>query len=74
MPRLVHFEIPAENSNLAVLFYQTVFDWEKEKWAGPFPYWLVTTGQDNEPKINGAIIEKKRLQDNRKHHRHEVNR
>jgi len=56
--RVVHFEIPAENPDRAVKFYQTVFDWKIEKWAGPFPYWLVTTGQDNEPGINGAIMEK----------------
>jgi len=58
LPRVVHFEIPAENPDRAVKFYQTVFDWKIEKWAGPFPYWLVTTGQDNEPGINGAIMEK----------------
>ncbi|MDY9922267.1 hypothetical protein [Methanobacterium sp.] len=25
---------------------------------GPFDYWLVTTGEDNEPGINGAIMSK----------------
>jgi len=25
---------------------------------GPFDYWLVTTGEDDEPGINGAIMSK----------------
>lgn len=38
-------------------FYQKVFGWKIEKWSGPFNYWLVTTGEDKEPGINGAIVE-----------------
>ena len=58
MPRIVHFEIPAENPERAVKFYRKVFNWKIEKWQGPFNYWLVTTGEDKEPGINGAIMEK----------------
>jgi predicted enzyme related to lactoylglutathione lyase len=58
MPRVVHFEIPADNPERAAKFYKSVFDWKIEKWAGPFNYWLVTTGEDKEPGINGAIMEK----------------
>lgn len=58
MPRVVHFEIPAELPERAVKFYKKVFDWKIEKWEGPFNYWLVTTGEDKEPGINGAIMEK----------------
>ena len=58
MPRVVHFEIPADNPERAVKFYMKVFDWKIEKWPGPFNYWLVTTGEDKEPGINGAIMEK----------------
>ena len=58
MPRVVHFEIPAENPERAAKFYREVFDWKIEKWQGPFNYWLVTTGEDKEPGINGAIMEK----------------
>ena len=39
MPRIVHFEIPAENPERAVKFYQKVFNWKIEKWAGPMDYW-----------------------------------
>jgi predicted enzyme related to lactoylglutathione lyase len=58
VPRVVHFEIPAELPERAVKFYKKVFDWKIEKWEGPFNYWLVTTGEDKEPGINGAIMEK----------------
>jgi uncharacterized protein len=58
MPRVIHFEIPAENTERAVEFYKKVFNWKIEKYGGPFNYWLVKTGEDNEPGINGAITEK----------------
>jgi predicted enzyme related to lactoylglutathione lyase len=61
MPRIIHFEIPAENPERAVKFYQKVFKWKIEKWAGPMDYWLVTTGEDKEPGINGAITLKENL-------------
>ncbi len=58
MPRVIHFEIPAENTERAVQFYQKVFGWSITKWAGPVDYWLVTTGEEKEPGINGAITPK----------------
>jgi hypothetical protein len=57
LSRVIHFEIAAENPERAVKFYQKVFGWKIEKW-GPVEYWLVTTGEDKEPGINGAITEK----------------
>ena len=56
MPRVVHFEIPADDPERAVAFYRNVFGWEINKWEGPEPYWLATTGPDGEPGINGAIM------------------
>ena len=58
MPRVVHFEIPADDPERAVEFYKKVFGWKIDKWEGPFDYWLVTTGEDDEPGINGAIMSK----------------
>ncbi|MDI6645218.1 MAG: VOC family protein [Methanobacteriaceae archaeon] len=55
MPRVIHFEIPADDPERAVKFYENVFGWEIEKWDGPFDYWLVKTGEEDEPGINGAI-------------------
>jgi len=46
MPRPVHFEIPADQPERAVAFYEKVFGWEFHKWDGPMPYWLVSTGAE----------------------------
>ena len=58
MNRMVHFEIQADNPEALVAFYSKVFGWEINNWDGPQKYWLVTTGPDSEPGINGAIMER----------------
>jgi predicted enzyme related to lactoylglutathione lyase len=58
MPRVVHFEISADNPERAVQFYQKAFGWKIEKWQAPQEYWLITTGPDKEPGINGAIMKR----------------
>lgn len=57
MPRVVHFEIPADDPERAVAFYRQIFGWKIEKW-GEVRYWLVTTGAEPEPGIDGAIMER----------------
>ncbi|HPT75026.1 MAG TPA: VOC family protein, partial [Methanomassiliicoccaceae archaeon] len=59
MPRVIHFEIPAEDPERAVEFYKKVFGWKIDKWEGPIDYWLVMTGENDEPGINGAIHDNK---------------
>ncbi len=56
MPRVVHFEIPADDPERAAQFYQSVFGWTIQTWGGPEPYWLIITGPDSEMGINGAIM------------------
>ena len=56
MGRVVHFEIHADDPERAAAFYGGVFGWEVVKWDGPVDYWLVTSGPDSEPGINGAIV------------------
>jgi predicted enzyme related to lactoylglutathione lyase len=56
MPRVVHFEIQADDPERAVKFYETVFDWKTTRWSGPQSYWLMATGPESEPGINGAIM------------------
>ena len=46
MPRPVHFEIPTDNPDRAIAFYAAVFGWTFQKWEGPMPYWLITTGPE----------------------------
>jgi len=58
MSRVVHFEIHADEPERAATFYKSVFGWEIKKWEGPIDYWLVTTGKDTEPGIDGAIVKR----------------
>lgn len=55
MPRVVHFEIHAENPERAIAFYRELFDWRFDRW-GEQDYWLVTTGPDAQPGINGGLL------------------
>jgi predicted enzyme related to lactoylglutathione lyase len=56
MARVIHFEIQAENPERAIKFYQQMFGWEFSKWEGPQPYWLIKTGPDGQPGINGGML------------------
>lgn len=55
MPRPVHFEIHAEDPERALAFYQRVFGWTFQRW-GDQPYWVVMTGEDGTPGINGGLL------------------
>ena len=56
MPRPIHFEIPADDPERARRFYGDVFGWTFTKWDGPMPYWLVKTGENGEPGIDGGMM------------------
>jgi len=56
MPRVVHFEISADNPDRAAKFYSSVFGWTFKKWEGPQEYWLITTGAEGQPGINGGLM------------------
>ncbi len=56
MPRPIHFEITANDPEKVVKFYTGVFGWQFMKWDGPMEYWLVTTGGNEEPGINGGLM------------------
>jgi hypothetical protein len=63
MNRIIHFEIHARDPERAVKFYRNVFGWEIHEWVIPGVqmidenrYWLVTTGPESEPGINGGIV------------------
>jgi predicted enzyme related to lactoylglutathione lyase len=55
MSRIVHFEIPADDPKRAIKFYEKVFDWQIEKWDGPIEYWLIMTGEEDKPGIDGGL-------------------
>lgn len=57
MSRVVHFEILAENPERAAKFYQDALGWDVQTWdGGAQAYWLVTTGPEGTPGINGGIM------------------
>ena len=58
MPRVVHFEIHADDPERASDFYNGVFGWKINKWEGPQDYWLVDSTEGDEPGINGGIIKR----------------
>ena len=62
--RPVHFEIHAADQARCAKFYSDVFGWQTQKMemgeAGE--YWLVITGEEGTPGINGGIV--KRMGDN----------
>ncbi|MCG8570717.1 MAG: VOC family protein [Spirochaetes bacterium] len=62
MARVNHFDISGDNPEQLIPFYQKVFQWSFEKWEGSFEYWMVKTGPDNVPGINGGLS--KREKDN----------
>lgn len=56
MPRVVHFEICADDPERGVNFYQSTFGWEFRRWDGPQEYWIIITGEDDQPGINGGMV------------------
>jgi uncharacterized protein len=71
MPTIVHFEIPSDDIERAKKFYNELFGWKIEKWAGaddrqltsaagqPMEYWIVTTTDDNGNKAIGGGLMKR---------------
>jgi len=58
MNRVTHFEIYTDDPQAVQPFYQDVFGWKFNKFeGGPIEYWLVTTGDDKEPGINGGMTQ-----------------
>src|SRR5262245_14472153 len=58
MSRVVHFEIQADDPQRALDFYEGVFGWTIQKWEGPQDYYLITTGPDDTPGINGGLLKR----------------
>ena len=58
MPRVVHFEVYADDMDRASKFYGDVFGWTVNKWEGEggAVYWLVDTGEEPAQGINGGMM------------------
>jgi hypothetical protein len=59
MARVVHFEVHATNPERLISFYTELFGWSFTKWEGPMPYWLIVTGPDDQPGINGGLVQRR---------------
>lgn len=60
MPRVVHFEISADDPERAVNFYRDVFGWEFRRWEGEEEdYYLVLTGEG--PGIDGGLFRRREV-------------
>jgi len=56
MNRVTHFEIYTDDPDAVRPFYENVFGSKFSKFeSGPIQYWLVTTGDDKGPGINGGL-------------------
>ena len=60
MSRVVHFEIQADDVERAKAFYGAVFDWSFEDYGQVTgsPYWGVVTCPDDQPGINGGLLQR----------------
>lgn len=54
MARPTYFEIPAQNPEKSISFYEKSFDWKFTKWDAPIPYWMISTGEG--PGIDGGLM------------------
>jgi uncharacterized protein len=55
MPKPFHFDLSADAPERAAEFYRQVFEWKVEKWAGPSDYWMMSTGDADNPGITGGV-------------------
>ncbi|MEZ4861744.1 MAG: hypothetical protein R3C14_10565 [Caldilineaceae bacterium] len=55
MSRVVHFEIHAENPQRAIQFYTATLGWQFTQW-GDQEYWLIKTGPEDQPGIDGGLL------------------
>ncbi|MHA2394204.1 MAG: VOC family protein [Promethearchaeota archaeon] len=62
MPKVVHFEINADDIERAKNFYEQVFEWKIEKWEGG-EYWVIQAGKEDEGGINGGLQKREEATD-----------
>ncbi|MFX1322408.1 MAG: VOC family protein [Promethearchaeota archaeon] len=63
IPKIVHFEINADDPIRAKGFYENVFNWKIEKWKGSMEYWVIDAGEENEEGINGGLQKREESED-----------
>ncbi|HAT73789.1 MAG: Glyoxalase/bleomycin resistance protein/dioxygenase [Candidatus Moranbacteria bacterium GW2011_GWF2_36_839] len=59
--RIIHFDLYADDPARASKFYSEVFGWTFKKWEGEgMDYWLIMTGPDIEPGIDGGMSKREK--------------
>jgi len=60
MSRVVHFEIQADDVERAKAFYAAVFEWSFQDYSQVVnaTYWGVVTGPEDQPGINGGLLQR----------------
>ena len=56
MPRPIHFEIHASEPERLIRYYEALFSWRFAPYGPPAMYWLITTGEQGEPGIDGGLM------------------
>ncbi len=59
MPRVIHFEIHADEPDRAIAFYTAVFAWQFDRFKDDTAYWLCTTGAPGTPGIDGGLVQRR---------------
>ena len=67
MPRVIHFEIHADQPDRAIAFYTGLFGWQFDRFNGDTPYWICTTGAPGVPGIDGGLVQRRGYQIGRAH-------
>jgi predicted enzyme related to lactoylglutathione lyase len=57
VPRPIHFEVHADDLSRARAFYEALFGWTFTEYMPDF-YYLITTGPDEAPGINGGMVKR----------------
>ena len=55
MSRVIHFDLAADDPQRAMDFYEAAFGWKFDKWEGPMEYWMIKTGEESKPGIDGGM-------------------
>ena len=55
MARVTHFHVSAESPEKLIPFYRKLFGWQFEKTPAPSPTWMINTGEEGQPGIDGFL-------------------
>ena len=56
MGKILRFELQVPNPEEAIAFYANSFGWKFGKIPGPQDYWFISTGDSDQPGIDGGLM------------------